>query len=609
MTNDDDDDGTNDEGIPVPIGRRQRTATTHGSSTTAQHRRCSSEEQARATGARGSSSTRPAISTEEISDGGAFRGSLGRGFRRTSSLLSTRSSDFSTIEPSCFAPFFSAGGPYQQQQVLGNAFDLIVVAASDDANTGNGDDTCCSGGGACNGSASSSNRANEQSPRTTYGYACSDCFYDFGSAMAIPPGYSVVLEVESLATIPFPASEAASPAARFPVRHRKIRAPDELHLAMDEREGIDSDDDALATVGTSNVEHSQSALETLVAMLQPGRNTTARYLLLDGSEDSILAVAPLCVHVWSSNDQVLVVDIDGTITRSNIRGVVDTVLTEQYLHCHAGVCKFFTQLLLQKQGVYRESTNATASSSLSSSPGSSSRNRDSARQQYAAKIGTTPVLRVLYLSSRPIALANATRKFLLELCQNHITTQQQHCLPHGAFMAFPGTLTQVLMMELMSKSVNEFKSQTLQTQVLRLFSQVRRDWDGASGRASHPDCHNGGNEINIGSCILIAGFGNTVMDMQAYHECGLDMHSLYLVDKESKIYCLDNYECGNKKIIRRDTTAQKATSQDNVDNRKKSVEFDRRIYLRARGSFFERGYEDDSLISHVLNGVEASTGG
>jgi hypothetical protein len=36
-----------------------------------------------------------------------------------------------------------------------------------------------------------------------------------------------------------------------------------------------------------------------------------------------LPLAPVNIFLWSSTDRIMVVDVDGTITRSNIRGVVD----------------------------------------------------------------------------------------------------------------------------------------------------------------------------------------------------------------------------------------------------------------------------------------------
>lgn len=44
---------------------------------------------------------------------------------------------------------------------------------------------------------------------------------------------------------------------------------------------------------------------------------------------------------WSYMDKIIVVDIDGTITRSDVRGYIETVYMQYYQYCHRGVVEFF----------------------------------------------------------------------------------------------------------------------------------------------------------------------------------------------------------------------------------------------------------------------------
>jgi len=281
-------------------------------------------------------------------------------------------------------------------------------------------------------------------------------------------------------------------------------------------------------------QHSTQALELLGSHLVAGRNE-ARYLLLDAQTGAVLGIAPVSIFVWSAQDRVVVFDIDGTITKSNIRGVFDTVLTESYQHCHDGVCRF-----------------------LSSLP-------------------TTCACRVAYLTSRPISLSHPTRKFLSKLMQD-----DEHCLPHGPLLGFPGSLAEVLYMELVTKSVHEFKHQAIESNIMRPFRQV-----GAS------DKH-----------VLLAGFGNTLMDMQAYHMAGLELSQIYLIDKTSKICCLDYHStmAANGQPNNDHSSDEQLIPTPNegtTDDRPRRGWLHHDFLWRSRGSLFQ-GYHDDQLFDHFV---------
>ena len=48
--------------------------------------------------------------------------------------------------------------------------------------------------------------------------------------------------------------------------------------------------------------------------------------------------------MWTYKDKIMVVDIDGTITRSDVRGYIETVFMSYYQYCHKGVIEFFYTL-------------------------------------------------------------------------------------------------------------------------------------------------------------------------------------------------------------------------------------------------------------------------
>jgi len=346
--------------------------------------------------------------------------------------------------------------------------------------------------------------------------------------------------------------------------------------------------------------HCPTAMSKMAASLSEGRNR-ARYLLLfeeDVGDDTndyyttstpgnsvVVGVAPIHIYLWNDQDKVIVVDVDGTVTKSNIRGVVDTVLTAQYQYCHDGVCEFFSSLLVSNE------TNGGAS----------------ANNLHNQTDGKSNV-RVVYLSSRPIALANTTRKFLSEVRQQPTPASapqgnNPRGLPEGAFIGFHGSLTQLLIMELLTQSVHEFKSQTLLNQVIRPFVECRK-------RNSMTSLTTGATEgplepERITNDILLAGFGNTVMDIQAYHMAGLRLESIYLIDKKSRIYCLDSDGEGQASGDRKNqtiTSPNNSLQSSSTNPNSKPVEPKaRHEYMQRRGSSFE-GYQDSNLLPHVLNG-------
>jgi len=132
------------------------------------------------------------------------------------------------------------------------------------------------------------------------------------------------------------------------------------------------------TTGNPSKEE-KSSIAALKSILQPGRNAIS-YFLFDGNDDKQKAlpfgIARAFMFLWWHTDSVVVSDIDGTITKSNARGVLGTIVTSQYdKAAHDGICHLLTAFSQKSQ--------------------------------------------VVYLTSRPIILANHTRKFLANLKQKN----------------------------------------------------------------------------------------------------------------------------------------------------------------------------------------------
>lgn len=232
-------------------------------------------------------------------------------------------------------------------------------------------------------------------------------------------------------------------------------------------------DDFLFCEGRST-KPSHDSLQRLLGLLKKGRNR-AQYVLFTASGNKCLGVADFNIYHWSCQDRVVVCDIDGTITKSNVRGVLDTVLLERHEYAHEGVCSFLSQLIASQQDVC-----------------------------------------VLYLTSRPISLAQSTRDFLSQLVQKDCSR-----LPEGPLFCHSGHLGQVLFSELVWKDTHQYKADVLFRQVVLPFAVATQ---ASSSR----------NES-----IWCAGFGNNMADAMAYEMAGMPRRDIYIIDKYSKISCID----------------------------------------------------------------------
>ena len=211
-----------------------------------------------------------------------------------------------------------------------------------------------------------------------------------------------------------------------------------------------------------------------------GKNA-ARFVLVHNH--AMTSLAPCFVHLWCTQDRIVIMDIDGSITRSNVMGLFDTLVTEAYSHCHEGVCQFLTQFINETPKVP----------------------------------STGGHLRILYLSSRPLALANFTRKFLTQVVQPHSTARHNMgvYLPDGPLLGYSGTIPDILHMELITHSVHAFKHQALKENILAPWARL--------GQTTLP---------------FWAALGNTWMDIQAYQAAGIPLSRMGFITKKSIIHVL-----------------------------------------------------------------------
>ena len=202
--------------------------------------------------------------------------------------------------------------------------------------------------------------------------------------------------------------------------------------------------------------------------LQAGRNQVRFEVTRQGRRHA----AEARIFLWNHSESVVVCDIDGTVTRNDVRGFVDSVVAEAPTNAHVGVCDFFDQISSKAQ--------------------------------------------ILYLTSRPLVLADATRTFLANLKQNSQQSQRppfrDAFMPDGPVILSRTNLVGALYSELVMKTPHEFKTWAL--------SDVRRAFGYAAGHKLHP---------------FKAGFGNKHTDCQAYKAAAIPGDAIFLITADSVV--------------------------------------------------------------------------
>lgn len=130
------------------------------------------------------------------------------------------------------------------------------------------------------------------------------------------------------------------------------------------------------------------------------------------------------LHLWGPNESVVVVDLDGTLTISDVEGHIRTLRLGQYDFLHAGACDFFTKL---------------------------------------HELG----MRIVYLTARPLDWASASRTHLENAVQQSIP------LPPGVLITNSTGLTGALFTEVVNKTPHLFKIQVLNELQLTLIHAGR----------------------------------------------------------------------------------------------------------------------------------------
>mmetsp|Transcript_13470 Transcript_13470/g.32941 ORF Transcript_13470/g.32941 Transcript_13470/m.32941 type:complete len:428 (+) Transcript_13470:355-1638(+) len=164
-----------------------------------------------------------------------------------------------------------------------------------------------------------------------------------------------------------------------------------------------------------------SSVELEGLRLKPGRNSL-RYELVHPCNNDRRYSVKADLHLWKPHDKVVVVDIDGTVTKTDVAGYGAAKLGYEYIHM--GVCELVTAI---------------------------------ARQGY----------RILFLTSRAITLAQSTREFLRSIgFANGGSGMPEFCLITTTETFLPSLMVGV-------RSADKFKTAALQELVSAFVPEIK----------------------------------------------------------------------------------------------------------------------------------------
>ncbi|KAH8872549.1 Phosphatidate phosphatase LPIN2 [Schistosoma japonicum] len=177
------------------------------------------------------------------------------------------------------------------------------------------------------------------------------------------------------------------------------------------------------------------------------------------------------IYLWDWSDKIVISDIDGTITKSDWLGQLMPLVGMDWTHHH--IAHLYNKI---------------------------------ANNGY----------KFIYLSSRPIGQARATRKLLYTI------QQENYRLPDGPILLSPFSVLEAFRKEVIARRADEYKIECLR-EVCNLFTNYNKH-----NRNVKEDC-----------IPFIAGFGNRPTDIATYKAIGLKDHQIFTVDYLGNVICGD----------------------------------------------------------------------
>lgn len=203
------------------------------------------------------------------------------------------------------------------------------------------------------------------------------------------------------------------------------------------------------------------------------------------------SVAEFSVFLYDKTDKIVIMDVDGTVTRSDVRGYVESVYFGIYDYTHEGIVTFLNSL--------KESCSC----------------------------------HVLYLTSRPISHLKETRLLLRNARDK---SAEGRMLPVGPVFTNTETMMTAAYRELIAKNTVALKSS-----ILLNISKVFKTASSITRRLTTPTLSTD-IESRIGVSVphpwstpFLFGIGNKVADAIAYKLAGVLEGNILIVDTTSKV--------------------------------------------------------------------------
>lgn len=156
-----------------------------------------------------------------------------------------------------------------------------------------------------------------------------------------------------------------------------------------------------------------SSKELEMLNLNPGKNDVV--FKIGGSNQQLEA----SIYLWDENDKIIVSDIDGTITKSDVKGHLYSLVGKDWTH--SGIAPLYTKLV--KNGY-----------------------------------------RIIYLTSRPLGQSYSTKNYLNQISQDKFS------LPQGPVIHNPDGIFRAVYKEVILKKPEDFKIDCL-NQIKQLFNE------------------------------------------------------------------------------------------------------------------------------------------
>jgi len=246
---------------------------------------------------------------------------------------------------------------------------------------------------------------------------------------------------------------------------------------------------------TFSLDDEEIAKQEYIKSIRLSPEQLAQLPLREGANDVVFSVttpyqgttkAEATIFLWNYDDKLIVSDIDGTITRSDVLGQIMPLVGKDW--SQDGITSLYRHIV---ENGYR----------------------------------------IIYLSARAIGQAGITRSYLQSI------RQESNCLPNGPLLLSPSSLFLAFHREVIEKKPEDFKIGCLKD-IAKLFPW--REGSATPTLESEIQRAQGNSDslrenISESNSPFFAGFGNKSNDVTAYRAVGVPLARIFTVNHRGEI--------------------------------------------------------------------------